>query len=62
MEKLSITIDIKESYIDIEYDGYNIIAKTIYDERFAKKLVKLLEQKCQDEFFDTLENITKLEW
>ena len=60
MKKLTITIDIEENYIDIDYDGYNIIAKTIYDERFAKKLVKLLEQKCQDEFCDTLENITKL--
>lgn len=60
MKEISITINTEENYIDIEYDGYNIIAKTIYDEQFAKKLVKLLEQKCQDEFFDTLENITKL--
>lgn len=62
MKEISITINTEENYIDIHYEGYNIIAKTIYDERLVKKIVKLLEQKCQDEFFDTLEYITKLKW
>ena len=55
--ELEIIINTEEKRIDILYQGYNIIAESIYNEKLPKKIIDLL----QNELCENLEEITVLE-
>lgn len=54
--ELEIIINTEEKKVDILYQGYNIIAETIYNEELPNKIIKLL----QNELCENLEEITIL--
>lgn len=45
---INIILREKDSAIDILFDGYNIIATTIYNEELTKQIVKLIENELKD--------------
>ena len=55
--KINIILNEEEKSLDILYNNYNIIAKTIYNEKLTKKIVELItEELKQNDFnFTTLE-------
>lgn len=55
--ELQVIINTEEKRVDILYQGYNIIAESIYNEELPKKIIKLL----QNELYEKLEEITVLE-
>lgn len=60
---INIVLNEKDGRIDLLYTGYNIIAKTIYNEELTKKIVELItnELKSDDYYeFTTLEDCLKL--
>jgi hypothetical protein len=54
--KLQVIINTEEKRVDILYQGYNIIAESIYNEELPQKIVDLL----QNELFENIEEITVL--
>ena len=61
---INIILNEKDGRIDLLYTGYNIIAKTIYNEELTKKIVELItnELKSDDYYeFTTLEDCLKLD-
>ena len=56
--KLKIEIDLKEKNINVLYDGYNIIATTIYNKEIANKIIDLITTEIKNNEFD-FENLEK---
>lgn len=54
--ELEIIINTEEKRVDILYQGYNIIAESIYNEELPQKIIELL----QNELYENLEDITVL--
>lgn len=59
MEKQLLNIQIRtdedgEKYIDILYNGYNIIQETIYDNELAGKILELVNENRQTNPNETL--------
>lgn len=55
--RVTIIIDTEEQATDILYDGYNIIADTLYDS--TPKLLKAIERATADELGENLYEIIK---
>ena len=57
MQDIQITINEKDGSINLLFNGYNIIAKTIYNETLTNKILQLIqdELKNDDPDFDSLE-------
>lgn len=62
MEKINIILNEEEGTTEILYNGYNIIAETLYNEELTKKIIELItEELKQNNFnFTTLEQFLKL--
>lgn len=54
--ELEIIINTEEKRVDVLYQGYNIIAESIYNEELPQKIIELL----QNELYENLEDITIL--
>lgn len=54
--KLEVIINTEEKRIDILYQGYNIIAESIYNEELPQKIIELL----QNELYENIKEITVL--
>lgn len=57
MEDIRIILRQDEGMIDLLYNGYNIIAETIYNEELTNKILQLIEQELKDNGndFDSLD-------
>jgi hypothetical protein len=51
--KFEIIVDTENGKIDILYDGYNIIAETIYNEELTETIKELI----QNELYEDLESL-----
>lgn len=61
---INIVLNEKDGRIDLLYTGYNIIAKTIYNEELTKKIVELITNELKNDNyyeFTTLEDCLKLD-
>lgn len=61
---INIVLNEKDGRIDLLYTGYNIIAKTIYNEELTKKIVELITNELKNDSyyeFTTLEDCLKLD-
>ena len=61
---INIVLNEKDGRIDLLYTGYNIIAKTIYNEELTKKIVELIKNELKNDSyyeFTTLEDCLKLD-
>lgn len=61
---INIILNEKDGRIDLLYTGYNIIAKTIYNEELPKKIVELITNELKNDNyyeFTTLEDCLKLD-
>lgn len=58
MRDIHITINEKDGSINLLFDGYNIIAKTIYSETLTNKILQLIqdELKNDDPDFENLQD------
>lgn len=45
---INIILREEDGAIDILFDGYNIIAETIYNEELTKQIVKLIENELKN--------------
>lgn len=64
MNNINIILDEESGRIDLLYNGYNIIAKTIYNEELTKKIVELITNELKNDNyyeFTTLEDCLKLD-
>lgn len=59
---IQIILNKENGSIDILYNGYNIIKKTIYNDELTNKILELLENELkQDEFdFENFEQFLKM--
>ena len=59
---IQIILNKENGTIDILYNGYNIIKKTIYNDELTNKILELLENELkQDEFnFENFEQFLKM--
>lgn len=48
MEDIRIILRQDEGAIDLLYNGYNIIAETIYNEGLTNKILNLIEQELKN--------------
>ena len=48
MEDIRIILRQDEGTIDLLYNGYNIIAETIYNEELTNKVLNLIEQELKN--------------
>ena len=63
-KNIDIILNEKDGRIDLLYTGYNIIAKTIYNEELTKKIVELITNELKNDNyyeFTTLEDCLKLD-
>ena len=62
MDNINIILNEEEGTTAILYNGYNIIADTIYNKALTKKLIKLITEELKQNNYDftTLENFLKL--
>lgn len=61
---MNIRIDLRkeDKAIDLLYDGYNIVAHTIYNEELTNKILTLIENELKNECWD-FENFEQfLDW
>lgn len=58
MQDIQITINEKDGSINLLFNGYNIIAKTIYNETLTNKILQLIkdEPKNDDPDFENLQD------
>lgn len=58
MQDIRITISEKDGSINLLFDGYNIIAKTIYNGTLTNKILQLIkdELKNDDPDFENLQD------
>lgn len=58
MQDIQITINEKDGSINLLFNGYNIIAKTIYNETLTNKILQLIkdELKNDDPDFENLQD------
>ena len=50
--RINLIIDEKEKTIDLLFNGYNIIATTIYNEELTIKILKLIENELKQNNWD----------
>lgn len=62
MNNINIILNEEEGTTEILYNGYNIIAETIYNKELTKKIIKLITEELKQNTYDftTLENFLKL--
>ena len=62
MNNINIILNEKEGTTSILYNGYNIIADTIYNNALTKKIIKLITEELKQNNYDftTLENFLEL--
>lgn len=62
MQDIQITINEKDKSINLLFNGYNIIAKTIYGETLTNKILQLMqdELKNDDPDFENLQDYLTL--
>lgn len=62
MDNINIILNEEEGTADILYNGYNIIADTIYNKILVNKIIKLISEEIkQNNYnFTTLENFLQL--
>ena len=62
MNNINIILNEEEGTTEILYNGYNIIAETIYNKELAKKIVRLIteELKQNNYNFTSLEEFLKM--
>ena len=62
MNNINIILNEEEGTTEILYNGYNIIAETMYNEKLTKKIVRLIteELKQNNYNFTSLEKFLKL--
>ena len=64
MNNINIILDEESGRIDLLYNGYNIIAESIYNEELTKKIVELITHELKSDNyyeFTTLEDCLKLD-
>lgn len=64
MNNINIILDEESGRIDLLYNGYNIIAESIYNEELTKKIVELITNELKSDNyyeFTTLEDCLKLD-
>ena len=62
MKNINIILNEEEGTTEVLYNGYNIIAETIYNEELTKKIIELItkELKQNNYNFTTLEEFLKI--
>lgn len=62
MKNINLILNEEEGTTEVLYNGYNIIAETIYSEKLTKKIIKLIakELKQNNYNFTTLEEFLKM--
>ena len=64
MNNINIILDEESGRIDLLYNGYNIIAESIYNEELTKKIIELITNELKNDSyyeFTTLEDCLKLD-
>ena len=61
MDGIRIILNKEQGTIDLLYNGYNIIAQTIYDYELTNKILELIENDLKNTYynFTTLEELLK---
>lgn len=52
MNNINIILDEESGKIDLLYNGYNIIAESIYNEELTKKIVEMITTELKNANYD----------